>query len=84
MKSERLKEANHMLKKSFWLAAIAVLAIGILAACGGGKDKEESTKMQKKQSRLKRVILSLIKKNTKFLPTKTLPLNWKMLMGITD
>ncbi|ANC76538.1 hypothetical protein ABE65_006875 [Fictibacillus phosphorivorans] len=33
-----------MLKKSLWLAAIAVLAIGILAACGGSKDKEKSTK----------------------------------------
>lgn len=30
-----------MLKKSFWLAAISILAIGILAACGGG-DKESS------------------------------------------
>jgi cytochrome c oxidase subunit II len=44
MKSERLKEAIDMLKKSLWLAAIAVLAIGILAACGGGKEKEESAK----------------------------------------
>lgn len=33
-----------MLKKSLWLAAIAVLAIGILAACGGGKEKEENAK----------------------------------------
>lgn len=33
-----------MLKKSLWLAAIAILAIGILAACGGGKDKEEGSK----------------------------------------
>lgn len=36
-----------MLKKSLWLAAIAVLAIGILAACGGSKDKEKSTKSTK-------------------------------------
>jgi cytochrome c oxidase subunit II len=32
-----------MLKKSLWLAAIAMLAIGILAACGGGKEKKEES-----------------------------------------
>jgi cytochrome c oxidase subunit II len=41
---ERTKEAIQMLKKSLWLMAIAILGIGILAACGGGKDKEEGSK----------------------------------------
>lgn len=32
-----------MIKKSLWLTAVLILAIGILAACGGGKDKKEES-----------------------------------------
>jgi cytochrome c oxidase subunit 2 len=70
-----------MIKKSLWLAAIAILAVGILAACGGGKDKKESTKNADETVTIEAKNFEFDKKEYKISANKDVALKLKNLEG---
>jgi cytochrome c oxidase subunit 2 len=69
-----------MLKKSLWIAAIALLAVGILAACGG-KDKKESTKNAEETVTIEAKNFAFDKKEYKIPANKDVALKLKNVEG---
>ncbi|WNB90732.1 cupredoxin domain-containing protein [Bacillus sp. NEB1478] len=70
-----------MLKKSLWLAMIAILAVGLLAACGGGKDKKESTKKAEETVTIEAKNFEFDKKEYKIPANKDVALKLKNVEG---
>jgi cytochrome c oxidase subunit 2 len=70
-----------MLKKSLWLAMTAILAVGLLAACGGAKDKKESTKNADETVTIEAKNFEFDKKEYKIPANKDVALKLKNVEG---
>jgi cytochrome c oxidase subunit 2 len=70
-----------MLKKSLWLAVIAILSVGLLAACGGAKDKKESAKKAEETVTIEAKNFEFDKKEYKVPANKNVALKLKSVEG---